>query len=483
MNNNTSSFLLIFVGIYLLILIFLAYLGKKKSVENTMADFYLGNRSFGFLVLFFTFYATQYSGNTMIGFTAKAYRSGYWLVCSVIAMLAAVAGIFVLAPKLYKLSKKENFITPIDYLNFQYSSKLLSNFALIILLFALSTYIISNLKAAGHLLEYVSNGYFSFEISIVLMAIILVLYESVGGLRSVAFTDIIQGILILLGCGSICILLWLNFGSLNVVAKDIYVSRPEIFKLPNIENQFKWVSTILLFFFGIPLNPHAIQRIYAAKSVKSLRNSLSIMSLTPFVTTFFIIILGLYGIWLAPNLSDAESEKISLIVLEKLINHTEIAIYIAVIFIGATLAAIMSTIDSALLSFSSMITNDFYKTLNPSKSEPQLTKVGKISSWLVMFILVILAIYLPASIWRLSLIQFEVMIQLAPAFFLGVIGFKTNSKCIIFGFIVGLFITIIMTYTESFNLNQSFIVGIHPGIWGLFFNFSIVFFSRKIRSN
>ncbi len=61
----------IFIGLYLGSLIGIGWLGYRARRENTLADFYLAGSSFGFVILFLTLYATQYSGNTFSAIPAR----------------------------------------------------------------------------------------------------------------------------------------------------------------------------------------------------------------------------------------------------------------------------------------------------------------------------------------------------------------------------------------------------------------------------
>ena len=74
------------MSVYLFSLIGIGLAGRLARKENTLADFYLAGRGMGVFVLFLTLYATQYSGNTMIGFAGKAYRGGYQSLVMVIFM-------------------------------------------------------------------------------------------------------------------------------------------------------------------------------------------------------------------------------------------------------------------------------------------------------------------------------------------------------------------------------------------------------------
>jgi len=67
---------LVFVGLYLMSLLIIGWLANRSRRENSMRDYYLAGSSLGFFTLFFTLYATQYSGNTLLALPGKSYRNG-----------------------------------------------------------------------------------------------------------------------------------------------------------------------------------------------------------------------------------------------------------------------------------------------------------------------------------------------------------------------------------------------------------------------
>ena len=99
---------LAFIGVYVLALIGIGWLGHHAKKEDTLEDHYLGGRAFGFSVLFLTLYATQYSGNSFMGFVGKAYRGGFPIIYTVIAMMAVIGGYYMYAPRLYRLSRQKS---------------------------------------------------------------------------------------------------------------------------------------------------------------------------------------------------------------------------------------------------------------------------------------------------------------------------------------------------------------------------------------
>jgi SSS family solute:Na+ symporter/sodium/pantothenate symporter len=101
--DNTG---IIFIFLYLFSLIGVGLMGHFSKKENNLGDFYLAGRGMGGFVLFLTLYATQYSGNTMIGFSGRAYRQGFTALVTISFMCAIIGLYFIYAPKLHALSKK-----------------------------------------------------------------------------------------------------------------------------------------------------------------------------------------------------------------------------------------------------------------------------------------------------------------------------------------------------------------------------------------
>ena len=475
---------LTYLALYLLLLIGFGALGKKAMKEDSLSDFYLAGRVLGTPVLFLTLYATQYSGNTLIGFAGKAYRGGYESIVMVVFMTSVIGGYFIYAPKLHRLSKKHNYITMGDYIQHRFNCSGLTYFAVGLSIIALGNYILTNLKAIGHIMEHSTHGVIGFTEAIIGLSIIMVIYETLGGMRSVAWTDTIQAIMLLVGAVLIFFLIQIEYGNIVETGNIIQKQNPEMFHPPSLEKKINWFSTICLAFFGISIYPHAIQRIYASRDEKSLIQSFQIMAFMPFITTLFIVIVGWTGIAHFPGLSDTQSENITMIILEDLGKRIPFMGIFIVIFLSAVIAAIMSTVDSALLAISSMMANDVYKKLNPKKTQSELTNFGKISSWLIMSIAVLLAINVPQTIWRIMEIKLELLCQIAPCMFLGIHFKNIQSKSIFVGMIVGTVVSVgLIIVNALYPSFPSKPLGLHNGVWGLLINFIFVFLINWSREN
>ena len=293
---------MIYMGLYLFSLIGVGLAGRFARKENTMADFYLAGRGMGVFVLFLTLYATQYSGNTLIGFTGRAYREGFTVLVTVTFMTVIIGAYLIFAPKLYRLSKEHNYITVGDFIQHRFQSTTLTVTITVIAIIALGNYILTNLKAIGFIIVAATGGQVSFAQGIIVLSLIMVIYETLGGMRSVAWTDMIQGVLLLFGVFFIFITIQSEYGGLVKMSEQIKNIRPDFWQPPDWEGKRLWLSTIIIVFFGISVYPHAIQRIYAARDERTLRRSFQIMIFMPLVTTLFMIIVGIVGAAQIPGL-------------------------------------------------------------------------------------------------------------------------------------------------------------------------------------
>lgn len=464
----------IFLMLYLLSLIGVGIIGLLKSKENSMQDFYLGGAGFGVTILFLTMYATQYSGNSLIGFAGSAYRNGWFFLVSVTFMIAIVGGYMLYAPKLYILSQKYKFITVGDYIRHRYNHKLLTSLVVIIGILALSNYMLTNLKAIGYILTYVTGGSIGFAEGIIVMAIIMVIYETLGGMRSVAWTDAIQGILLLFGVLIIFAVIWVQYGSIASNEALLLQVKADFFKTPLLEDKVRWLSILIMIFFGISVYPQAIQRIYAAKNAQTLKRSFQLMIIMPLLTTLPLIIIAIIGAAHFPDLDKTSSEQVILLMLSEL-KDIEGMQYVITLFIAAAVAAIMSTVDSAMLAISSLFTQDIYHQRKPQATQKQLTLVGKAFTWILMVFMVYLAIKLPSTIWWLIQIKLEILCQIAPAVMLGVHFKKLSSTSVLYGLLVGLGFTLLFLLSPL--ANKPF--GFHAGVIGLALNALVVYLHHQ----
>jgi len=191
----------VFIVFYLLSLLAIGALAYRARTEHSLQDFYLAGRGIGLITLLLTLYSTQYSGNTLLGFSGKTYRIGLsWGMC-IHFMTAIVVVYLFFAPQLHRLAKRHDFITPVDFLTYRFQDQRLSLIASVVMVVAIANFLLAQLMAMGNALQGLTSAdpATAYTVGVVVLALIIVVYETLGGFRAVAWTDVIQGSVLLLG--------------------------------------------------------------------------------------------------------------------------------------------------------------------------------------------------------------------------------------------------------------------------------------------
>ncbi|MDG2316886.1 MAG: sodium:solute symporter family protein [Gammaproteobacteria bacterium] len=467
----------VFITLYLASLLLLGWAGRAARREDTLQDFYLAGRGFGFIVLLLTLYATQYSGNTFFGVAGATYRVGFGWLIAVHYMLAIIVFYLAFAPKLHNLSRSRGYVTPTDYLEDRYQSKAISLIGSIVMIIALSNYLLAQLMTMGRALQGLagpSYGDQAYNYGVVGLALVMLIYGTLGGIRAIAWTDVIQGSILMISFFVLLLLLFDQFGPLSAATEKIAISS-DSFKVarPVPAMLREWLSYILVLGMGGALYPHAIQRIYAAKSSRIMNRSLAMMAFMPFTTALIAVIAGIYALAYIPGLEGAATDQVLARLLRIIQENSLLGYTVVVVIFSAVLAALMSTADSAMLSISSMFTKDIYAVhITSDADQPRLTKIGKRCSWLVVSLLVLLALFLKDHASLIALIdrKFDVLVQLAPAFMLGIHFPCLRKTPVLIGLIAGLMIALGLAFGPFDFVVNGKVWGFHPGLYGLMVN-------------
>jgi SSS family solute:Na+ symporter/sodium/pantothenate symporter len=325
----------------------------------------------------------------------------------------------------------------------------------------LLNFLLAQLMALGAAFSGLTQDQIPYWMGVVSGGAVVLAYVLMGGMRAVAWTDVLQGSLLVVGVLVILVLVWVEVGSPTSVVRTVQLLRPEMVANPDLETSFVWLSNFFLLALGAPLYPQAIQRVYAAKKLKHLRTTLVVMAA---------------GIALFPELDRFASDQVTFRVLTYLVESNALAYYPALIVMMAVIAAIMSTADSCLLSLSSIVTKDFvarFRRLTPEQAERR-TGLVPWSSVVIMVVLVLIAMRPLTTLWGLLVVKFEILIQLSPAFVLGTLHDRKHPRAfavgdILKGLVAGLVVTLGMYVSGTLDL-----AGLHAGTVGVAVNYLVV---------
>lgn len=442
---------------------------KNRGLHESTDEYYLGGRGLGVMVLFFTFFATQYSGNTVVGYPPAAYRTGYAYLVSVPFFITIILGYLLFAPRLYALGRKFSLVTPADWIHRRFDSPAVTWLAAILMLYALANYLLEQFVAIGQGVSGMTGGTIPYQVGVVFFIVIMLIYSWLGGMRSVAYTDTMQGVALLFGVVMLLVGSLIYLGNPAESASVMQAQSPEKLAPPGGTGLMHWFSLLVLVGIGAAVYPHAVQRIFSARSEATLKRSLTRMVYMPFATAGVVFVVGIVGIAAFPGMDTADSEQLVGRMASALASQNIVFFWAMVLLFGGVIAAIVSTADSVLLTFSSIISHDLYgRFVNPAAADGRRILVGKLIGVVAVVILVIIAWYPPSTLYRIFILKFELLVQVAPALILGLYWTRLNARAVFIGMLVGAVLASVLTLAGLQPL------GLFNGLWGLIANLAIV---------
>jgi Na+/proline symporter len=457
------------LGLYLIALLILAEVARRARRDQSPADHFLAARDLGVVVLFLTLYATAYSGNSLLGYPGEAYRRGFSWIMATGFMMSIMVVFHALAPRLRPLATREQFVTPGDWIRYRFAGesarRRLEVAVAILMTIALGNFLLAQLMAMGHVASQVTGGAIPYGAGVIGLAAVVLLYETLGGMRAVAWTDAAQGVLMLVGLGALLGWLLQEAGGVGAVTSQILGERPEAALVPDAAETANWFSTIVLLGLASVVYPQAIQRIYAARSGAALRNAFALMTFMPLATTLVVTLIGLAAIPRFHHLGAIEADTVMPRLLGDWAAAGPGATFLAVlVFLGA-LAAIMSTADSVLLSLGSIVSEDL---LGRSRLDPETTRLGKRVAVGVIAAMVVIALLPRFTLWRLIELKMELLIQCVPAFLIAIHWRRLRAAAAFWGILLGTAVAV-----GAVVLDVQRVAGFHVGVLTLVLNVSV----------
>ena len=362
---------------------------KHEGVSDKLTAHYLGGRDFGPLLTAGTLFASLFSGYTVIGVPNEAFRNGWASLRWIPTLFTIVTGYFGTGLRLRKASLLRNHQSPVDFITDRYQSQLLRYTVVFLQVLPTVIYLAAQVIA----IKGTFNSIFELDPNtsypvIIIMGLILV-FEWVGGLNSVALTDAIQALIMVLSFIVIPSVIVKNFGGWEDLDYETY-PKPQFYQNLSKEKQWDfWTFSLINFsFFTLP---HLMQRTYAAKDLKSLKMGYGVMTIGPWFTTFVGIFMGTVGVSMLVNENGEVANPANPFsaILEEIMNLGGFAKGAGIIAVTASLAAIMSTADSLIIAISQLVTVEIVYPLRPQATPTEISLVGKFVSLVSVVVAVV----------------------------------------------------------------------------------------------
>lgn len=393
--------------VFYALIFFLGTYASNLRKSDAITDVMLAGRNIPLWIAVFTMSATWVGGGYINGSAENTHSLGLvWVQAPWGYALSLIFGGLFFAAKM----RRYRFRTMLDPLRQRYGKRM----AALAFLPALTGEIFwtaAILTALGTTFGTVLG--LGFEASIVLSAAIAIAYTALGGLWAVALTDIVQMLLLLIGLGLV-----LPFG-LEAVggwdhAWEVYAQNKGAAAslLPTQEGLGEyywtwWDYALLLIFGGIPWQVY-FQRVLSSRDPRTAQRLSIIAGFVCILAAIPAIMIGVIGdvastegLWAAAGAG--AGPETSAEILPYVVRYLSNPI-IAVVGLGAIAAAVMSSVDSSILSASSMATWNVYKPLlNPAASDIQLTKILQRSIWIIGIAATLLALQIKSvyALWFL----------------------------------------------------------------------------------
>ncbi|MEC8914691.1 MAG: sodium:solute symporter family protein [Candidatus Neomarinimicrobiota bacterium] len=489
-----------FVGIYWAYCIFWGIKGARTA--KTSADYFVAGRSLGLWVFVLAATATSFSGWTFVGHPGKILTDGLpYAFASFYALTIPFTGVLFLRRQ-WILGRAFKYITPGEMYSDYYGGNAMRVLTVLVAFLFSVPYLGIQLRASGALFNVLTDGMISVNIGMLLLSAVVVIYVASGGLRSVAYVDCVQAVLLALGIVILGIITvqwvggWSAFteGIGNLVKSDLTNgSRLTPAGHSNrvaIPGAIQWVSsgsaaaggvwtgmmcmTYMFALMGIQSSPAFSMWSYANKTSKAFRwqqvvASSLVIGIILFTFTIFqglgADLLVLNGVW------EQVTEKN---LVPKLINlMSESAPWLVGLLAVCALAAMQSTGAAYMSTFSGMITRDIYKHfLNPSASESMQKLTGRIFVVVVAGAALVVAATSTDALVMLGGLAVAYGFQMYPAL-LGNLYFSGISRRgVVAGLIAGL---VAVTLTDKMSSLfpvpwGAYPLTIHSAGWGILFN-------------
>jgi len=357
----------VFGAIFLSYFVFVAALGLIARRRNKgLDDFLLAGRRLGTVTSALSAQASDMSAWLVIGLPGAAYTLGYSAVWIVVGCIAGtVFNWFVLARRLRVQSERYAALTLPDYFEARFGDDgrhVLRLISVSIILLSYCGYIAAQFIAAGKLFETVSESIPGFEVSynggILVGAGIVLLYTIVGGFIAVSWTDVLQGMLMLVAVTLVPIMAVASMGGVTSSIDLLRLSGDpgEILSFSQGKTGAAFVLGVFLsnfsWAFGYPGQPHILARYMAIREERKVPVAGTIAAVWVVLALFGAFALGLVGRAL-PGVSPADAEHVM-----PCVSYELLPTWLCAVVCSAALAAMMSTADSQLIVGSSCIVED-----------------------------------------------------------------------------------------------------------------------------
>jgi len=374
--------------VYILGLLFVAYWvsREEKGHQKNTNEYFLAGNSLPWWAIGASLIAANISAEQIIGMSGSGYAIG--LAIASYEWMAALTLMLVGKYFLPIFLKKQIYTMP-QFLQQRFDNRVRTTLAI----FWLAVYVFVNLTAVLWLGALAVNALTGIDLfwSMALLALFSVSYSLYGGLKAVAFTDILQVVLLVFG-GLFMSYLALDMigagagvlaGFETLLAKapekfDMILSpdNPHYVSLPGISVLVGGMWVMNLSYWGF--NQYIIQRALAAPSLREAQKGIAFAAFLKLLMPIIVVLPGIAAVLILPDLAKPDQAYPQLMAL--------MPSGLKGLIFAALVAAILSSLASMTNSVATLFTMDLYAQVKPAESQQHYVLVGRSASLLSLVI-------------------------------------------------------------------------------------------------
>ncbi len=342
------------ISLYVLLMLYVGYVVSKKI--KTDEDYFLAGRSLGPVLGTFSIFATWFGAESCIGTSGNVYRIG---ISGTHADPFGYALCILLMAVFFSRVLWNKQITTLPDLFRRRFSPGAEKLAAIIMIPSSLVWAGAQIRAFGNIIHVTTD--FEVMTAISVAACVVVVYTMFGGLLADAYNDLIQGIAIIIGLLILLTVMVVDLGGISAALSHVKPSSLDFFQSEETNWLARW-ETWLVPILGSLMSQELVSRVSASKSAKVAVNSSYRAALIYTLVGFIPVSVGLLGHVFHPELAETDT-------IMPLLAKTHLNVFMYIIFVGALVAAILSTVDSTLLAVSALITHNLVYPRYPRLTE------------------------------------------------------------------------------------------------------------------
>ncbi len=379
-----------------------------RGNAGTAVDYYLGGRRLGGVVAGLSYAATTYSAFMLVVLTGLTYRGGVGALGFELIYFSGLTLLVVFGPRFWLAAQRWGFITPAEMLGARYGDANIARLAAVLSLVFLMPYCTTQMAGIGLLLSGMTGGAIGLGTAVAIGALLAIFWTLVAGLRSVAWTDAGQSV-IMLGSGLLAVgFVVASIGGPGAMLDDLQAQHGEWLGVPGpgLWSLPTFLALSLPWFFFPLSNPQVSQRLFVVRDLAALRRMIFWVLGFGLVFTLIAVVWGFAALLVAPELENPATAT------PALLGSGAVPVPVALLLMIGILSSAISTLDSIALTLGAMAARDLVR--HPGVEARQVL-VGRIVVVVVVVFAATFAVRQAAIVDQLAALSAAGLVVTVPA--------------------------------------------------------------------